>query len=337
MLLETIFSLMGASTEVLQIALDYTYIIILGIFPMLLGLGANAVLIALGDTKSYRNILIVGFVLNLILNPLFMYGYGFIPAFGVQGVAIATVLIQFITCIYIILKLYQTGLFDIKLFFKKLPNLRAYKQLSIQAIPSSLNMFLMSFGSIITIYFVTYYGVKSVAAFGIGYRVEQIILLPMLGLNTAVMSIVSNNFGAKNFARIHEVINKALKYGYIMSAIGIVLIVLFGKYVIMIFDNDTEVIDTAYIYIIFESLIFFAFITLFISVSTLQGIKKPFILPFIAVYRQILMPLILFTLVVKVYDMPIEYLWLSMLITIYSAAIYLKIYTNKQLALLEVK
>ena len=337
LLLETIFTLMGASDEVLQIALDYTYIIIIGILPMLLGLGANAVLIARGDTKSYRNILIVGFILNLILDPLFIYGYGFIPAFGVQGVAIATVLIQFITCIYIISKLYQTGLFNVEIFFKKLPNLKAYKQLSVQAIPSSLNMFLMSFGSIITIYFVTFYGVKSVAAFGIGYRVEQIILLPMLGLNTAVMTIVSNNFGAKNFARIHEVINKALKYGYIMSAIGVVLIILFGKYMVMIFDSDIEVIETAYIYIVVESLIFFAFITLFISVSTLQGIKKPFMLPFIAVYRQILMPLILFTLVVKVYELPIEYLWVSMLITIYSAAIYLKIYTNKQLALLEVK
>ena len=337
LLLESIFTLMGAKGEVLQIALDYTYIILLGILPMLLGLGANAVLIARGDTKSYRNSLIVGFVLNLILNPIFIYGYGLIPAFGVQGVALATVLIQCVTSIYIISKLYQTALFDIKGLLQSFPNFKAYKQLMLQAIPASLNMFLMSFGSIITIYFVSFYGVKAVASFGIGYRVEQIILLPMLGLNTAVMSIVSNNFGAKNFARIHEVINKALKYGYIMSAIGVVLIVIFGNYIIMIFDTDTEVIATAYIYIIFESFIFFAFITLFISVSTLQGIKKPFILPFVALYRQILMPLILFTLVVKVYHLSIEYLWISMLLIIYSGAIYLKIYTNKKLALLEVK
>lgn len=76
-------------------------------------------------------------------------------------------------------------------------------------------------------YFVSTYGFKAVAAFGLGYRVEQIILLPMLGLNTAVISIVSNNFGAKNFDRIDEVIHKSLKYGYIMSAIGIALIVFF--------------------------------------------------------------------------------------------------------------
>jgi len=334
MLLETIFTSMGASGEVLQFALDYTYIIIIGIFPMLLGLGSNAVLIALGDTKSYRNILIIGFILNLILDPLFIYGYGFIPAFGVQGVAMATVLIQFITFSYIVSKLYQTGLFDLALFVRKLPNIKAYKQLSAQAIPSSLNMFLMSFGSIIAIYFVTSYGVKAVAAFGIGYRVEQIILLPMLGLNTAVMTIVSNNFGAKNFSRIQEVINKSLKYGYIMSTIGVVIIAIAGKYLIMIFDNDPEVIETAYVYIVFESFIFFAFITMFISNSTLQGIKKPFILPYVSFYRQIFMPLIFFYFVVYVFELDIIYMWVSMLLIIYSVAIYLKIYTNKKLALL---
>ena len=161
-------------------------------------------------------------------------------------------------------KLYLTNLFDTARFFKSTPNIKAFKHLIKQAIPASANMLLGSFGSMITMYFVSTYGFKAVAAFGIGYRVEQIILLPMLGLNTAVMSIVSNNFGAKNFNRIDEIIQKALKYGYIMSAIGVVLIALFGKYMIMVFDTDTEVVDIAYIYIIFESFIFFSFITMFI-------------------------------------------------------------------------
>jgi len=337
LLLDYIFVLMGASGKVLAYSLEYTYIILLGIVPMLIGLGANAVLIALGDTKSYRNILIIGFILNVILDPLFIYGFYFIPALGLSGVALATVLIQYITLMYMLYKLYRTKLFDIATFFRSIPNIKAFKQLITQAVPTSINMFLMSFGSIITMYFVSTYGFKAVAAFGIGYRVEQIILLPMLGLNTAVISIVSNNFGAKNFNRIDEVIHKALKYGYIMSAIGVVLIALFGKYMIMVFDTDTQVVDIAYIYIIFESFIFFAFITLFISVSTLQGIKNPFIIPYISFYRQIFMPLIFFSLVVNVFDLPIIYLWVSMLIIISSAAIYMRIYTKKQLALARTK
>ncbi len=332
-LLEDIFVLMGASGKVLEHALEYTYIILLGIAPMLIGLGANAVLIALGDTKSYRNILIVGFILNVILDPLFIYGLYFIPALGISGVALATVLIQCITLTYMLSKLYKTELFASSLFFRSTPNVKAFKDLTRQAVPASINMFLMSFGSIITTYFVSTYGFKAVAAFGIGYRVEQIILLPMLGLNTAVMSIVSNNFGAKNFDRIDEVIHKALKYGYIMSAVGVVLIALFGRSMIMVFDTDTQVVDTAYIYIIFESFIFFSFITLFIANSTLQGIKNPFMIPYIGFYRQIFMPLILFSLVVHIFDLSIVYLWISMFIIISSAAVYMKHYVKKQVEL----
>ncbi|PHQ56103.1 MAG: MATE family efflux transporter [Sulfurimonas sp.] len=332
-LLKYLFVLMGAHGQVLEYALEYTYIILLGIFPMLIGLGANAVLIALGDTKSYRNILIIGFVLNVILDPLFIHGFYFIPAFGISGVALATVIIQYITLVFMLYKLYKTELFELSSFFRNTPDLRVFKHLLTQAIPTSINMFLGSLGSIITMYFVSMYGFKAVAAFGIGYRVEQIILLPMLGLNTAVISIVSNNFGAQNFERIDEVIDKALKYGYIMSAIGVLLIALFGKYMIMVFDTDTEVVDIAYIYIIFESFIFFSFITLFISTSTLQGIKRPFIIPYVSFYRQIFMPLIFFTLVVNVFHFSIIYLWVSMLLIITSAAIYLKSYVNKELLL----
>lgn len=331
LLLEDIFILIGASGQVLEYALEYTYIILLGIFPMLIGLGANAVLVALGDTKSYRNILIIGFILNVILNPIFIYGFYFIPALGISGVAIATVLIQCITLIYMLFKLCKTDLFNLDLFLSSFPNIKAFRHLAKQAIPASLNMFLGSLGSMITMYFVSMYGFKAVAAFGIGYRVEQIILLPMLGLNTAVISIVSNNFGAKNFDRIDEVIDKSLKYGYIMSAIGVVLIAFFGKYMIMVFDTDTEVVDIAYIYIIFESFIFFSFITLFISTSTLQGIKNPFMIPYISFYRQIFMPIIFFFLVVYVFELSIVYLWISMFIIITSAAIFLRLYTKKQL------
>ncbi len=329
--LEDIFHLMGASDISLDLALQYTYIILIGTIPMLIGLGANAVLIAKGDTKSYRNTLILGFILNLILDPIFIYGFASIPAFGFKGVAYATVLIQFINFVYIIYKLYKTSLFDFKQPKIFLPNLRVYKQILIQAVPSSLNMFTMSIGTMILTYFVSQYGYKDVAAFGIGYRVEQIILLPMLGLNTAVSTIVANNFGAKNYNRIIEVRNKALLYGYVMSFIGIILLYLFGKNIISLFDKDIQVIQTAYEYIIVESFVFCAFITIFISNSLLQGIKKPFIIPYISTYRQIIMPSIVLYILVFILNVKIIYLWIAFGIIIYSAAIYIFIYTQKEI------
>lgn len=329
--LEDIFSLMGAKNESLHLSLEYTNIILIGTVPMLLGLGANAVLIAKGDTKSYRNTLIFGFFLNLLLDPIFIYGFAFIPSFGFAGVAYATVLIQFITAIYIFVKLYQTKLFNFEVPKMFLPDMRVYKQLSSQAIPMSISMFVMSLGTMIIMYFVSFYGYKTVAAFGIGYRVEQIILLPMLGLNTAVSAIVANNYGAKNFDRIYEVINKSLKYGYIMSALGVLFLAVFGKYIVMIFDTDIEVVETAYIYVMIESVIFFAFITLFICTSTLQGIKQPFIIPYVSLYRQVVMPFILLYTAVVYFEVSVITVWIIAGLIIYSAAIWIYFYMKKKL------
>jgi Na+-driven multidrug efflux pump len=192
-------------------------------------------------------------------------------------------------------------------------------------------MFLMSLGTMIIAYFVSLYGYEAMAAFGIGYRVEQIILLPMLGLNIAVSTIVANNFGAKNYERIDEVIRKSLLYGYLLSAIGVLFLAIFGKYIVMIFSNDRVVLDIAYSYIVFESLMFFAFITIFISNSTLQGIKKPLAIPIISFYRQILMPSIVLFFVVKVWALDIVFVWISMLIIVYSAAIFIFIFTKRKL------
>lgn len=330
-----IFVLMGAKELALALSLEYMYIILIGTIPMLIGLGANAVLIARGDTKSYRNVLVLGFFLNLILDPLFIYGYGFIPAFGFAGVAYATVIIQFITFGYIILKLYQTKLLSFQRPILFLPDFRIYKKIAKQAIPMSLNMLTMSLGTMIITYFVSKYGYKAVASFGIGYRVEQIILLPMLGLNTAVSSIVANNYGAKNFDRIFEVRKKALRYGYMMSVAGVVILFLFGKQIIMLFDNDIEVVQIAYEYVIIESFIFFAFITIFIANSTLQGIKQPFIIPYVSFYRQILMPMIVLYILVNIYFVEIIYMWITIALIIYTAAFYIHFYTQRKLITLD--
>ena len=335
--MEEIFILLGAKENSLGLALEYTNVILIGVIPMLLGLGANAALIAKGDTKSYRNTLIFGFFLNLILDPLFIYGYGFIPSFGFAGVAYATVLIQTITFFYIMYKLYLTKLFNFQTPKMLLPNLRIYKHLAIQAIPMSLNMFTMSLGTMLIMYFVSFYGYKTVAAFGIGYRVEQIILLPMLGLNTAVSAIVANNYGAKNFDRINEVIKIAFKYGFLMSILGVILLAVFGKYIIMIFDNDLEVINMAYTYVIIGSIIFFAFITLFISNSVLQGIKQPFIIPYVSLYRQLIMPFILLNIAVVYFKCNIITVWIIIGLIIYSAAIWIYFYMKKKLEGLKIK
>ena len=326
-----LFMLLGASEEYLQLSLDYINPILFGAIFFMFNFSLNSILVATGDTKTYRNSLIFGFFANLILNPLFMYGFLFIPAMGIKGIAFATVLIQIINMFYLLYKVLQTKLIHFEKLEYFIPNIRVYKQFLIQGIPSSLNMLTMAIGSLILTYFVSHYGVFAVAGYGIGYRVEQLMLLPALGLSTAVLALVSNNFGAKRYDRVIETMRVSLKYGFIISTVGIITLTLLGRFIISFFDSNPIVVNFGVEYLLIEIWIFYAYVVLFVCVSTLQAIKQPKMLLYIGLYRQIFAKLIISYLIVKYFELDFIYLWFGILFMIYSAAIFAYFYTNSLL------
>jgi Na+-driven multidrug efflux pump len=200
-----------------------------------------------------------------------------------------------------------------------------------------MNMLIMAIGSIILMYFVTLYGVKAVAGYGIGFRVEQLMLLPALGLSSAVLSIISNNFGAKKYDRVQETLNTALKYGFYISTFGIIFLYIFGKLIISQFDSDLEVIRYGLDYLLVEVWIFYAYVILFICVSTLQAIKKPKMILYIALYRQIIAKYLVAYILVVWLALDYFYLWFGILVMIYSAAIFAYFYTQNLLKNVGVK
>ena len=327
----SLFILLGAKEEYLQISIDYINPILFGTLFFMFNFSLNSILVATGDTKTYRNSLIFGFFANLALNPLFMYGFLFIPAMGIKGIAIATVLIQIINMCYLFYKVLQTKLIHFEKPEYFLPNIRVYKQFLIQGIPSSLNMLTMAIGSLILTYFVSHYGVNAVAGFGIGYRVEQLMLLPALGLSTAVLALVSNNYGAKKYDRVIETLKVSIKYGFIISTIGIFILTIFGKFIISLFDSNPIVVNFGIDFLLVEIWIFYAYVILFICVATLQAIKQPKMILFIGLYRQIFAKLIIAYLIVKYFELDFIYLWFGILFMIYSAAIFAYFYTNSLL------
>lgn len=326
-----LFVLLGASDEYLQTSIDYINPILFGTVFFMFNFSLNSILVAQGDTKTYRNTLIFGFFANLALNPLFIYGFLFIPAMGIKGIAIATVLIQVINMFYMFYKVLQTKIIHFEKVEYFLPNLRVYKLFLNQGLPISLSMLTMAFGSLILTYFVSHYGMQAVAGYGIGYRVEQLMLLPALGLNTAVLTLVSNNFGAKKYDRVIEVLKTSLKYGFIISTVGIIILTVLGRFIISLFDSNETVVNFGVDYLLVEIWIFYAYVALFICVSTLQGIKQPKMILYIALYRQIVAKLIIAYVIVKYFELDFIYLWFGILFMIYSAAIFAYFYTNSLL------
>lgn len=321
----------GTEERYHALALSYIEVILLGTSFFFANFALNSVLFATGDTKSYRNTLIFGFFANIAFNPLFIYGWGFIPAMGIGGIAFATVLVQVINAGYLLYKSLKTGLIGFTCKAHFYPDRRIYKTFFTQAMPPGLNMLMMSFGSLIALHFVTLYGYQAVAGYGIGFRVEQLMLLPSLGISSAVLSLVSNNMGAGKFERVRQTLFYALVYGYTLSFIGMGVLWFSGEWLVSQFDPSVEVIRSGTTYIYVMLFLFFGYVTHFSCVATLQGIKKPAMIFYVGFFRQILAPSIVFTLCVNYFELSFVWMWIGLGGIVYSSALFLLVYTYRQL------
>lgn len=192
-------------------------------------------------------------------------------------------------------------------------------------------MLMMSFGALIALHFVTQYGYQTVAGYGIGYRVEQLMLLPSLGISSAVLSLVSNNMGAGKFERVHQTLFYALAYGYTLSFIGMGVLWFSGEWLVSQFDPSVEVIRSGTTYIYVMLFLFFGYVTHFSCVATLQGIKKPAMIFYVGFFRQILAPSIVFALCVNYWELSFVWMWIGLGGIVYSSALFLLVYTYRQL------
>ena len=159
---------------------------------------------------------------------------------GIKGIAFATITAQFTGMIYIIYKVFFTDLKKYLYLNYFLPKFNLIKDLLIQGIPASLGMMMISVGAYIIQNFISIFGDLAFAGYGTAARFEQIFILPILGLSTAVLSIAGQNFGANNYERVEEVYNKAIKYGCTIMFFAGIIIYFSSETAVGFFTNDEE-------------------------------------------------------------------------------------------------
>jgi putative MATE family efflux protein len=323
-----LFSLLGASDEYLSICLAYMNTIFLGTIFFMMVYMLNSILYALGDTRSFRNFLIAGFLLNILLDPWFIYGGIGLPAMGIAGIAVATVLIQIIGCIYLGIKVFRTRLLSGKTLKDILPVYGMVKEIAQQGLPASVNMITVGVGFFVITYFVSKFGEEAVAAYGIGIRIEQIALLPSIGLNVATLTLVAQNNGARLFDRVREILNAALAFGGILMIAATILVFLLARYLMVFFTDDVSVIEIGTTYIRIDCLVFYAYVILFTNIAALQGVKKPMFAVWIGLFRQLVAPLVVFYALINILEVGLLGIWWGFFSITWSAAIFSIFYTR---------
>tara|TARA_A100001011_G_scaffold389415_1_gene470879 strand:- start:661 stop:1965 length:1305 start_codon:yes stop_codon:yes gene_type:complete len=297
-----ILNLMGSSQESILLSKKYTDIIFFGTIIFLILTSFNSILYAQGDTKTYRNVLIVGVVLNIILNPIFIFGLFFIPSFGIAGLAISTLLIQFSACIYLYYKVNKTELKIIPRFSNFIIRRNFFLNIFNQSMPITFALFLVATGSYILLSFINIFGDKAIAGYGAAIRFEHLFSLPVIGLNTAVISIAGQNYGARRYERIKEVYFSSLIIGAIIMCIAGVIIYIFSEPIIRVFSNDMEVIKYGSSYLKIAAFIGPIYPVFFISHALFTALKKTFLIFYSNLFRMVFLPLVIVWLILNVMD-----------------------------------
>jgi putative MATE family efflux protein len=271
-------------------ALDYLVPILLAAPLFLLNAVVNARLAAQGDTKSYRNALVVGALVNTALDPLLMFTFGL----GVAGIAWATVLVQAATLAYLHVQTRRDGLADGEVPLRPRPDLLG--ALVRQALPATGNMTLIGISLFTVTAFVGRHGEAALAAYSVGLRLEQLFLLPTVGLNAATLTLVGNAFGAERFERITHILKVSTGWGLVVMATGTVLLFTFREPLIALFSRDPAVIDVGARYLAIAALIQCAYVFNMMGGATLQGIGQPIWSFIVTVGRSLIAPVALLAL-----------------------------------------
>ena len=314
---------LSAEEIVTTLAWDYINILILGNIAFSLSSVAAGALMALGDTTSNRNALIVGFFANLALNPLLTFGLNM----GVSGLAWATLIIKVASALYLLIVLCK------KLGYTPFPSFDKSTVTAIlrQVLPASFNFFIMIIGSLMITGFVSRFGDYAVAGYSVGLRLEQVLLLPALGLNAAVLAISGQNYGAKNYRRIAETYRKGLILSFSVSLVCIPIMIFLSPLLMGFFSQQEAIIDVGTTYLRIDALAFFCYVSLFISVATLQAIKQPDFPVIMGFFRQLILPFIVnFFLIIK-FGYSIEWIFGSVACIVFISMIITLLYTRSKL------
>ena len=293
---EKIFNLMGSTQEITNLGLQYTNIMFYGSFLFFLVVSLNSLLHAEGDTKTYRNVLILSFLLNIILNPILIFGFLFIPAMGMMGIGLSTIIAQLIAFLIILFKVLQNPrvkkitieYFNVKFIF--------LKNIFFQSMPISIAI--CGYAVAATFIF-TYVGQTSelaVAGYGAATRIEQVVLLPILGINTAIISIIAQNFGANNFDRVKETYFVSIKYGLILMVFSGILVYLTADIVPRFFSSNEVVLEYGRRYLKIAAFILPAYPIFFLSNGFFMGLKKSNYAMVNNMMRNVLVPICVFYL-----------------------------------------
>jgi len=315
---DLIIKYQASNNEVFYHASSYFYTMLYGVFFMVLSIFFRSILSGEGDNLLPMKVLGLGTLINLILDPPFIYFY------QIKGAAIATVLSQvsvFIIFTYLmVFKKHTYITLNLKNFIF---DLEIFKKIMKLGVPASLSMVIMSIGLFFynSILNITEHSVSAIAAYSTAHRIEHLFFIPIISMATSMVTLIGMFYGAKKYNLIDTVYYYCIKVGVIVSLIFSLIFYTSSKFMLSLFTNDNLIINLGYDYFkIFAFAVPFITITM-ISSRCMQGLGKGYPMFIITCLRVIIISCSLAYYFISYLNKPLVYAWYSVLISCVSSAI----------------
>jgi putative MATE family efflux protein len=215
-------TLLGVEQQVYGDALKFMHVSFIGVIFVFIYAMFQSLMRGIGQTKVPLIIVSVTVLLNFVLDPLFIFGYGRFQGLGVMGAALATLVTQSLAALAGVI-IFLRGRHGIQLQLKSFyPDWRYIKQAFLLGAPGSIELSARAFGLIIMSFLVASFGTHTIASYGVGSNILQMVMIPAMGLSMAVSTLVGQNMGAGNPQRAAEITKLAILWGLFgLSLVGV--------------------------------------------------------------------------------------------------------------------
>ena len=247
--LNTIFSMIGAKGEILELISDYMIPWCLGVGLLVIPMVGNGAIRATGDTKTPATIMVIAGIVNIVLDPFLIFGIGPFPRLELQGAALATVVswgVTFTASLWILGK--REGMIRLPIFDPK-HSFDSWRQILHIGIPAAGTNMMEPVSMAVITRMISEYGKEAVAAFGVGGRLEALSLIGIWALSMAMTPFVGQNFGAGNSDRIRGALRFGLRFSLVWGGVVFAVLYLLSGIIAPIFNDDKAVITSVILFL----------------------------------------------------------------------------------------
>jgi len=269
-----LFNMLGAETRLLPYITQYLSVWYIAVLFLVVPLMGNSALRATGNTKFPSLVMAVAGLINVVLDPLFIFGWWFIPAMGIQGAAIATLISWALSMVASIILLMRSQLIAAFCFTIK-DTLNVWRRVLRVGRPAALSQMINPLGNAIIMSLLAGYEASAVAAFGVGIRIESLMLITITALASSLTPFIAQNLGAGQDDRARSALLACAKFSVVCQLIFYVLIAVLAQPIAGLFSDDPAVTEYIVVFLRIVPLAYGALGIVILVANALNAYNRP--------------------------------------------------------------